>query len=220
MHFEFLVEDKSGKEALEALIPKIIEDRHTFKIHAYRGIGHLPRGLRTVAEPQHRALLAQLPRLIQGYGATFSNYPTTYKVALVLVCDLDRECRHDFRKELTNLLQQCHPRPDTYFCIAQEEIEAWFLGDKRAVIATYAKAKTNVLESYVCDSICNTWEVLADAVHPGGASDLGKRQYYEIGATKCAWAREIPRHMDVEQNASPSFRYFRDKLRQVALEGN
>lgn len=217
MHFEFLVEDMSGKEALKLLIPKIIGNEHSYKIHAYRGIGHLPPGLRTVAQPQHRALLSQLPRLLQGYGAAFSKYPAGYRAALILVCDLDQECRHDFRNELINLLWQCNPRPDAYFCIAEEEMEAWFLGDRQAIVAAYARAKISVLESYVYDSACGTWEVLADAVHTGGANSLSGRQYYEIGATKCAWAKEIPLHMDVEQNASPSFRYFRDKLREIAL---
>jgi hypothetical protein len=216
MHFEFLVEDRSGKEALELLVPKIIGQEHSYPIHGYRGIGHLPQGLRAVAEPQHRALLSQLPRLIQGYGNTFNGYHPNYEAALILVCDLDQECRHFFRNELIDLLKRCNPRPATYFCIAEEEMEAWFLGDKAAIEASYAKVKTAILETYIPDSICNTWEVLADAIHNGGAKALKKRQYYEIGAAKCAWAKEIAPRMDVENNASRSFQYFRDKLRQIA----
>jgi len=38
MHFEILVEDISGKTALEILIPKIISsEQHTFEIHPYKG---------------------------------------------------------------------------------------------------------------------------------------------------------------------------------------
>jgi len=38
MHFEILVEDISGKTALEILIPKIISsEQHTFNIHPYKG---------------------------------------------------------------------------------------------------------------------------------------------------------------------------------------
>lgn len=40
MHFEILVEDLSGKKALDILMPKIIGNQHTFRIIAYRGIGH------------------------------------------------------------------------------------------------------------------------------------------------------------------------------------
>jgi hypothetical protein len=38
MHFEILVEDISGKTALEILIPKIIStEQHTFEIPPYKG---------------------------------------------------------------------------------------------------------------------------------------------------------------------------------------
>ena len=46
MHFEILVEDVSGKTTLEILVPKIINpEQHTFNIHAYKGIGHIPKNL-------------------------------------------------------------------------------------------------------------------------------------------------------------------------------
>jgi hypothetical protein len=39
MHFEILIEDISGKTALEILVPKIIDvEQHTFRIHAYKGM--------------------------------------------------------------------------------------------------------------------------------------------------------------------------------------
>ena len=45
MHFEILVEDQSGKRMLDILIPKIIDDQHTFKVIDYQGIGRIPRNL-------------------------------------------------------------------------------------------------------------------------------------------------------------------------------
>ena len=33
MHLEILVEDQSGKTALEVLVPKIVGNDHTFNIH-------------------------------------------------------------------------------------------------------------------------------------------------------------------------------------------
>ena len=41
MHFEFLVEDLSGEKALSVLFPKIVGPEHTFRIHAYKGIGRM-----------------------------------------------------------------------------------------------------------------------------------------------------------------------------------
>ena len=45
-------------------------------------------------------------------------------------------------------------------------------GRPRRVKSAYPNAKDAVLNSYVQDSICGTWEVLADAVHPGGSQLL------------------------------------------------
>ena len=46
MHFEILVEDRSGKKALDILVPKLIGDHHTFIVHSYRGIGKIPKNMK------------------------------------------------------------------------------------------------------------------------------------------------------------------------------
>ena len=43
MHFEILVEDQSGKKALDILIPKLITNAHTFKVHDTRELVVSPR---------------------------------------------------------------------------------------------------------------------------------------------------------------------------------
>lgn len=45
MHFEILVEDQSGKKALDILVPKILGNGHTFAVHSYKGVGHIPRDI-------------------------------------------------------------------------------------------------------------------------------------------------------------------------------
>ena len=92
MHFEVLVEDRSGKSALDILIPKIIGDRHTFKVIPYRGIGRIPQNLTTHTDATKRQLLDQLPRLLRAYGRTFAQYSPNYRAAVILVCDLDDKC--------------------------------------------------------------------------------------------------------------------------------
>ncbi|MCZ0903441.1 hypothetical protein ON021_26460, partial [Microcoleus sp. HI-ES] len=149
MHFEILVEDRSGQTALEILIPKIIStQQHTFKIHYYKGIGHIPKGLKSASEANKRILLDQLPRLIQGIGQTFSQYPPDYPAVLIVTCDLDNRCLSTFRRELLDIVDKCNPPPKTQFCIAIEEGEAWYLGDLAAVKAAYPTAKEAVLNSY------------------------------------------------------------------------
>ena len=71
MHFEILVEDASGKTALDILIPKIVGDQHTFKVIGYRGIGRIPRNLTSSTDASRRLLLDRLPKLLRGYGRAF-----------------------------------------------------------------------------------------------------------------------------------------------------
>jgi len=149
MHFEILVEDQSGKKALDILIPKIVGNEHTFG-------------------------------------------------------------------ELNNILNACRPKPEARFCFAIEEGEAWFLGDLPALKAAYPKFKAAVLNSYVNDSVCGTWEKLADAVYPGGALALSGKGWQAVGAEKSKWAEAISPHMDIENNQSPSFCYFYGKMQELA----
>ena len=215
MHFEILVEDQSGKKALDILIPKIIGAQDTFRVVGYRGIGRIPQNLTPKTNADQRILLDRLPRLLRGYGQTFANYPVNYPAVLVVVCDLDDRCLKTFRQELLAVLYACNPRPNTRFCIAVEEGEAWLLGDMPAIRAAYPQARDTVLNSYINDSICGTWELLADAVFPGGSRALVRKGGQEVGRGKSVWATKIPPLMDVENNASPSFQYFREKLRAL-----
>ena len=55
MHFEILIEDKSGEEMLLRLMPKILKfPKNTYKIHSYNGIGSIPKGMKTVQDPSKR----------------------------------------------------------------------------------------------------------------------------------------------------------------------
>ncbi len=216
MHFEILVEDQSGKKMLDILIPKVIGNGHTFRIHPYKGIGRIPKGMKGNTDPNKRILLDQLPKILHGYGKTFADYPPEYPAAAIVVCDLDDKCMKTFREELFKILETCNPRPETRFCIAIEEGEAWYLGDIQAIKKAYPGAKEAVLRSYINDSICGTWERLADAVYSGGSRNLSAQGWQKIGHEKSKWAETIAPHMDIENNKSPSFCYFIQKLKELA----
>lgn len=207
MHFEILVEDKSGEEALNVLLPKIIGEINTFKVHSYKGVGHIPKTLK-MPDAKTTALLNKLPRLIQGYANSFKGFPAV----LFIICDLDDKNLSKFKSQLIDLLDRCQQKPTTEFCIAIEEGEAWLLGDIPAIKQAYPKAKENILKEYKNDAICGTWEVLADAVYEGGAKALSKKRFQEIGKIKFEWAQKICPFMDINNNLSPSFNYFKDKL--------
>lgn len=215
MHFEILVEDQSGEKALSIIIPKIIGADHSFRIKSYKGIGRIPKNLNVVTDASNRILLNQLPKLLKGYGKTFAKYPSNQSVAVIVICDLDNKCCKSFRQELLNILNSCNPKPETRFCIAIEEGEAWFLGDICAIKKAYPKAKDQILSRYLNDSICGTWEYLADAIYHGGSQSLKKKGWPVVGAEKSKWAIKISPHMNVELNKSPSFCYFKEKLREL-----
>ena len=214
MHFEILVEDASGGIAVDGVLEKILGPNgadHSWKMYTYKGLGHPPKNLRGETDPTKRLLLNRLPKLLLGYGKRLDD-----SAAVVVVVDLDcRDCMA-FKQELLAVLNACNPRPNALFRIAIEEIEAWLLGDSAAVKAAYPNARDSVLEDYRQDDICGTWEVLADAVHRGGAAALKKEGWQASGREKCKWARKIAPHMDPERNRSPSFRAFRDGVRRLA----
>jgi len=215
MHFEILVEDASGKIALESILEKIIGPNgqgHTYKIISYKGIGRIPKDLRGTTDPQKRILLDRLPKLLKGYGKSLQNFPA----AVVVVVDLDNKDCLVFKQELVDILRNCTPQPTTLFRIAIEEGEAWLLGDRNAVKSAYPRVKEQVLNTYVQDSICGTWEKLADAVYPGGSQKLKKLGWPYTGQAKCEWAKNIAPHLDVETNRSRSFQVFRDGIRNLA----
>ena len=220
MHFEVLAEDQSGSIALECLLEKILGANgaaHTWTIHPYKGLGRIPKDLHSVTDPRKRLLLDQLPRLLQGYGWSFkrSGFPS----AVIVVVDLDQRDCVAFKRELLAVLAACTPRPRTLFRIAIEESEAWLLGDRAAVKQAYPAAKDSVLNRYVQDDVCGTWEVLADAVHPGGAAKLRAKGFPATGIAKCAWAEAIAPYMNVAENRSPSFQVFQDGVRKLAATG-
>jgi hypothetical protein len=101
------------------------------------------------------------------------------------------------------------------FRLAIEEMEAWFLGDRQALVTAYPRAKKDVLNRYRQDSVCGTWELLADAIYQGGSQAIKKAGWPLPGTLKHEWVEQIAPHMDVSANASPSFCKFRDGIRRL-----
>ena len=57
--------------------------------------------------------------------------------------------------------------------------------------------------------------MLANAVYTGGSKALNKRGWQAVGEQKSIWAVTISPYMNVEENASPSFREMREQLRGI-----
>jgi hypothetical protein len=209
MYFQFLIEDMSGGILVEQVMKKLIsQDMNVdYKCKTFHGIGGFskqwsPKNAKT------QKLLNDLPAYLRGFNKSL-NVPG-YEAALIIVLDNDRNDPQQFYQELEEVAQEQMISIDHVFCIAVEEMEAWLFGDKAALLAAYPNARTNILNEYEQDSICGTWEKLANAIYPGGISKFRKdcRTYQEIGKKKCEWAQNIGSKMSIHENTSPSFQYF------------
>lgn len=207
MHFQYLIEDQSGATLIQVLMQKIVElyPDATYDCKGFRGIGGFTKK-NTIKETKTGKLLNDLATYLRGFNRSFQNF----SAVIVVVLDSDDHDVQQFQFELEAVAKQNMIKTDHVFCLAVEEIEAWLLGDRHALLSAYPHAKMQVLNGYVQDSICGTWEVLADAVYPGGTSKLFRERasFVEIGNLKAEWAQNIGMHMDLKANESPSFNSF------------
>lgn len=217
MHFEFLVEGQAELTALSILMSRILGDYgqpHTWKIHKHRGIGRIPDNPGAKPNKHDQTLLHNLPSKLRAYGDEGRD-----DVVVVVLVDLDdRPDCVSFKSDLVELLNDCQQQPNALFRIAIEELEAWFLGDQQAIKQAYPDARQPIIDAYVQDSQCGTWEKLAEAIYPGGLTALGQhgKRSVRILEQKRIWAKEICPLLDVQENQSPSFQAFRDGVRRMS----
>ncbi len=211
MYFHFLIEDQSGKELIDCVMEKVVHNNPqvTYFCKGYHGLGGFTKK-NTVKETRDGKLLNDLMTVLRGLNKSLQGIPA----AIIIVLDNDDRDTEDFREKLENVASENMITIDHVFCIAVEEMEAWLLGDEKAVLSAYPKARMNVLHSYEQDSICGTWEKLADVVYPGGLTKLmsDSPSYMEIGKQKCEWSKNIARYMDLDNNHSPSFNFFMGEI--------
>ena len=216
IYIEFLIEDKSGEIVLEEIMKKYIssisKNYHVdYKIHSFKGIGRIPK-VERISCVKTKRLLNDLPMYLKGFDLSLSNLP--YKKAIFVILDADNDDCVNLKQNLIKMYEKLDIKTNVFFCIAIEEIEAWLLGDREALLKAYPNAKKNILQRYIQDSICNTWELLADVIYKGGVNKLKKdaNSYYEIGKFKCDCAKNIAQELNINKNLSDSFNYFIKKL--------
>lgn len=179
---------------MEILMKKIVlsNPNITYDCKSFKGIGGFTKK-NTLKETKSGKLLNDLATYLRGFNKSLQHI----RAAIIVVLNNDDRDIDAFRSELESVA-----------------VEAWLLGDEKALLAAYPLARMQVLKAYAQDSICGTWEVLADAVYPGGIIRF-KRDcptYIEVGKYKSEWAQKIGKHMDLSFNKSPSFNYFMTEI--------
>ena len=159
--------------------------------------------------PGKRILLDRLPSLLRAFGKD-EGVDTIF----VIADSDDRDCAQ-FLRELKGTAQQCGAEAKTQVRLAIEEMEAWLLGDHEAIRKAYPTGRFQRLKDYAPDSVCGSWELLAETIHPGGAAALQQEARIAVGRAKSRWAERIVPHIDIDRNRSQSFQGFVRALRRV-----
>ncbi|MEW6375792.1 MAG: DUF4276 family protein [Thermodesulfobacteriota bacterium] len=198
MHIEFLVEEPSAEAALSNIVPKILEQNVSFRIHPHQG--------------KHDLLKSLLSRL-RGYKTWL---PEDWRIVILVDGD-DEDCRQ-LKAKLEEIAQnvsfmtnsRCDSSSNFQVLnrLAIEELEAWFFGDVEALHEAYPRISLNLREKAKYrnpDAIKGgTWE----ALH----RELRRVGYFTSGFPKISVARTISPFMDPERNRSKSFQVFRQGL--------
>ena len=216
MYFQFLIEDESTKILIDHVMRKIakqhLEKGVLWDIRYFKGIGNLSKK-GSAMEQKTGKLLNDLPMFLRAFDKKLCAMPHS---AIFIVLDNDKRDRAVFRKQLEEVARSNMILSDHVFCIAVKEMEAWLLGDIKAIEEAYPELRKSAGRKYIQDGICDTWEVLADMVYPGGLKKLKKKaanSYMEIGKSKAEWADKIGEKLDLERNQSPSFQFFINELK-------
>lgn len=142
----------------------------TWNVKSFRGIGGFTKK-NTTKETKTGKLLNDLATYLSGFDKSLRHLKPS---AVFVVLDNDKRDQAAFARQLKELAARRNITIDHVFCIAVEEVEAWLLGDREAVIKAYPRAKRAALDTYQQDSICRTWECLADVIYHGGRERMKK----------------------------------------------
>lgn len=210
---EALVEDRSGGMIMAGLLEKIL-DAHlaadpqttwTLLIRPHRGLGNFPKDLSRRPDRFTSSLLGLLPAKLRAYDKLKAGEGADL---ILVILDSDEQDNRKLYNNVRFTARTVAPKKSVIIGLAVEEIEAWALGDRAAVLAAYPEANLKVLDRYEQDSVCGTWEVLARAVMGDRAEDLIETGYPAVGMYKAEWAAKIAPLLDPERNVSPSFKRF------------
>ena len=136
MHLEILVEEQSAEAALQKLLPKIVGQEVSFRIITHQG---------------KKDLIKNIPKKLRAYSKWITN-----EIKIVVLVDLDRDDCGELKLKLNNAAEDAGLKIKTSIGelssdfqvlnrIAIEELESWFLGDKKAIHKSYNKVSEKEL---------------------------------------------------------------------------
>lgn len=194
-HLELLVEESSMEAFLNELLPRLLPQERTFRVHPFQGKSDL---------------LDKLADRLRGYARWL---PPDWRI--VVVADRDLEDCLELKAQMESIAEQAGLRTKTKFAdwqlvnrIAIEELEAWYFGDWPAVLQSYPRVSPTIPTKAAYrdpDAIAGgTWEAFERVLQKAG--------YFDTGLRKIEVARAVAAAMDPVRCMSPSFIAFRDAI--------
>lgn len=189
MRVHVLVEGPSERALVERWAPRAFKG-HEFVVRPHQGKGTLPQNLDARPDPRHRGLLDLLPATLRAYAST----PSMADDGVLVLVDADTADYAALESRLIEFAARQRPlRVVVRFAV--EELEAFYLGDLRALKAAFPRADMAKARAYQPDSIVGTAELFDEIIDDGGLR-------------KVVWAERMGAHLTTRpaKSRSPSFR--------------
>lgn len=175
---EILVEERSMKNALEVLLPRILPE------------GYVLYGNCFVRHHQGKSdLQKSIPKKVKA----FPYFPNPVK--LIVIQDQDSNDCKVLKQNLAQLIKKENPNQAFLIRIACRELENWYLGQMSAIEEVYSSFKASRHENK------------AKFRNPDNVFGAVELQKLIKTFAKGFASREIPRYMNCEKNNSPSFKH-------------
>jgi hypothetical protein len=190
---EVLVEAPSMEEVLRYLLPKIIGNRAGWKVINMRSKGRL---------------MKELPNRLRGYKKRIDRGE---KIKIIVLVDRDNDDCHALKQQLEAMAHNAGLQTkatagkggafQVVNRIAIEELEAWFIGDTKALQSAFTSLRgIRFPNSFSNPDNGGTCERLHHFLKQNGI--------YRNSFPKIEAARNIAKHMDPARNRSRSFQVF------------
>ena len=200
MTLHIMVEGPSEVAFFDGWVKKL-KSTQNIRVHAHQGKGALP-AKNASANAKLRGLLDQLPFKLKAFADTLN----THTDGILILVDADDDDPSELITRISQTVKQCAPLLKVEISVATEEMEAFYLGDLKAVKRAYPDADMVVARAYVPDSICGTWERFGEIIG-------------DDGGNKVAWAERMGPCVTAKaaQSRSPSFKAMLGQISNLSL---
>ena len=195
MTLHIMVEGPSEVAFFDGWIKKL-KSNQQIRVHAHQGKGSLPATNARI-NSKHRGLLDQLPFKLQAFATTLN----THSDGILVLVDADDDDPSELFDKISQTVTRCAPNLRVEISVATEEMEAFYLGDLKALEKAYPGADMKSARAYVPDSICGTWEKFGEIIG-------------DDGGNKVAWAEKMGACVttNAAHSRSPSFKTMLRKI--------